>query len=163
MGVDVGWGYLGRWKSGLARGAVVGIGAGGVLTRTVLGRQSNGVTVTGVKMLRATISMLDRRKWYWPGMERAVPRQTPSSALGDAWTGSEFGCSSNSGTLFSAKADHTGSTEGEEGVFVVGSGLGASEEAFGGVRGAEGVRDKAHGHGDGLFELKIVLWWQVIG
>jgi hypothetical protein len=69
----------------------------------------------------------------------------------------EFGCSSNSGTLFSAKADHTGSTEGEEGVF------GASEEAFGGVRGAEGVRDKTHGHGDGLFGLEIVLWWQVIG
>jgi hypothetical protein len=45
-----------------ARGAVVGIGAGGARTRTVLGRQSNGVTVTGVKMLRATISMLDRRK-----------------------------------------------------------------------------------------------------
>lgn len=75
----------------------------------------------------------------------------------------EFGCSGNSGTLFSAKTDHTGSTEGEEGVFVVRSGLGASEEAFGGVRGAEGVRDKAHGHGDRLFELEIVLWWQVIG
>ena len=27
----------------------------------------------------------------------------------------------------------------------------------------ERVRDKAHGHGDGLFELEIVLWWQVIG
>ena len=48
-------------------------------------------------------------------------------------------------------------------LLVVRSGLGASEEAFGGVRGADGVRDKTHGHGDGLFELEIVLQWQVIG
>ena len=75
----------------------------------------------------------------------------------------ELGCSGNSGTLFSAKVDNVDSTKGVEGVFVVRSGLGASEEAFGGVRGAEGVRDKTHGHCDGLFELKIVLWWQVIG